>query len=40
LRHPSPELGAHTAEVLGEAGFSADEIARLRAAKSIGGPAR
>ena len=40
LRHPSPELGAHTDEVLAEAGLSADEIARLRAAKSIGGPAR
>ena len=39
LRHPSPELGAHTDEVLAEAGFSEIEIAGLRARKSIGGPA-
>jgi crotonobetainyl-CoA:carnitine CoA-transferase CaiB-like acyl-CoA transferase len=39
LRYPSPELGAHTDEVLGEAGFSEIEIAGLRARKSIGGPA-
>jgi CoA:oxalate CoA-transferase len=37
LRHPAPELGAHTEEVLAEAGFSQSEIAGLRAANSIGG---
>ena len=37
LRHPSPELGAHTDEVLAEAGLSEEEIAGLRARKSIGG---
>ncbi|HZO80516.1 MAG TPA: CoA transferase [Candidatus Binataceae bacterium] len=31
-----PLLGEHTAEVLAAAGFSADELARLRAAKAIG----
>ena len=39
LRHPSPELGAHTDEVLAEAGLSEEEIAGLRARKSIGGSA-
>jgi crotonobetainyl-CoA:carnitine CoA-transferase CaiB-like acyl-CoA transferase len=38
LRHPSPELGAHTDEVLAEAGLSEEEIAGLRARRSIGGP--
>jgi crotonobetainyl-CoA:carnitine CoA-transferase CaiB-like acyl-CoA transferase len=38
LRHPSPELGAHTDEVLAEAGLSEGEIAGLRARKSVGGP--
>jgi CoA:oxalate CoA-transferase len=39
LRYPSPELGAHTDEVLAEAGLSETEITALRARKSIGGPA-
>jgi crotonobetainyl-CoA:carnitine CoA-transferase CaiB-like acyl-CoA transferase len=30
-----PRLGEHTAEILGEAGYSADEIALLRADKVI-----
>jgi crotonobetainyl-CoA:carnitine CoA-transferase CaiB-like acyl-CoA transferase len=38
LRHPSPELGAHTEEVLAEAGLSPADIAHLRAGKIIGGP--
>ncbi len=33
LRHPAPELGAHTDEVLAEAGLSQEEIAGLRARK-------
>ena len=33
---PAPEAGAHTVEVLGEAGFSAAEIDRLRADAVIG----
>ena len=40
LRYPSPELGAHTDEVLAEAGLSQEEIAGLRARKSIGGSGR
>ena len=36
LRHPAPELGAHTGEVLSEAGLSQEEIAGLRARKCIG----
>jgi len=40
LRYPSPELGAHTDEVLAQAGLSEEEIAGLRARKSIGGSAR
>jgi CoA:oxalate CoA-transferase len=40
LRHPAPELGAHTDEVLAEAGLSEKDIAGLRARKSIGGSGR
>jgi CoA:oxalate CoA-transferase len=35
IRRPAPELGAHTEEVLQEAGFNGDEIAALRAATTI-----
>jgi len=34
-RNPTPERGQHTDEVLAEFGFSADEVAALRAAKAI-----
>ncbi|WP_206932699.1 CaiB/BaiF CoA transferase family protein [Roseococcus thiosulfatophilus] len=34
-RNPTPERGQHTDEVLAEFGFSAEEIAALRAAKAI-----
>jgi crotonobetainyl-CoA:carnitine CoA-transferase CaiB-like acyl-CoA transferase len=34
-RRPTPERGEHTDEVLAEFGFSADEIATLRAKKAI-----
>ena len=37
-RLPGPTLGEHTAQVLGEAGFSAGEIAELEAAGAVGGP--
>ena len=35
---PIPALGEHTEAVLGELGFSADELAAMRAAGAIGGP--
>ena len=35
LRYPSPELGAHTDEVLAAAGFSEEEIGGLRARKVV-----
>jgi crotonobetainyl-CoA:carnitine CoA-transferase CaiB-like acyl-CoA transferase len=40
LRYPAPELGAHTEEVLAEAGLSKQEIAGLRASNSIGASRR
>ena len=35
VRHPAPDLGAHVAEVLAEAGYSPSEIAALRAAGTV-----
>jgi crotonobetainyl-CoA:carnitine CoA-transferase CaiB-like acyl-CoA transferase len=32
VRHPAPDLGAHTDAVLAEAGYSAEEIGALREA--------
>jgi crotonobetainyl-CoA:carnitine CoA-transferase CaiB-like acyl-CoA transferase len=40
LRYPAPELGAHTDEVLADAGLSEGEITGLRAKKSIGDSGR
>ena len=39
IRSATPALGAHTEEILREAGYSSEEIEALRAAKAIG-PAR
>jgi alpha-methylacyl-CoA racemase len=38
-RRPGPALGEHTDEVLREAGFAPDEIAALREAGAVAGPA-
>jgi crotonobetainyl-CoA:carnitine CoA-transferase CaiB-like acyl-CoA transferase len=35
LRRPPPELGEQTVEVLGELGYTADEIEAMRAANEI-----
>jgi len=40
LRYPAPELGAHTDEVLADAGLSEGEITGLRAKKSLGASGR
>lgn len=36
VRRPSPRLGEHTREILGEVGFDAAEITRLAAARIVG----
>jgi crotonobetainyl-CoA:carnitine CoA-transferase CaiB-like acyl-CoA transferase len=38
VRAPGPALGEHTDAVLGEAGFDADAIARLKAQGAVAGP--
>ena len=35
IRHRAPMLGEHTAEVLGELGYSEEEIDRLRAVQAV-----
>ncbi len=35
VAHPAPALGQHSDEVLGEAGLSGDDIARLRASGAV-----
>jgi len=35
VRTPPPLLGEHTDEILGEVGYSAADIARLRAARVV-----
>jgi crotonobetainyl-CoA:carnitine CoA-transferase CaiB-like acyl-CoA transferase len=35
IRHRAPTLGEHTAEVLGELGYSEEEIRQLRAAQAV-----
>jgi crotonobetainyl-CoA:carnitine CoA-transferase CaiB-like acyl-CoA transferase len=39
IRRGAPAIGEHTDEVLAETGFSADEVAALRAAGALGEPA-
>ena len=38
LRHQPPRIGEHNVEVLGEAGFTSEEIAELTEAAIIEGP--
>ncbi|HEX2466184.1 MAG TPA: CoA transferase [Thermoanaerobaculia bacterium] len=38
LRRPAPALGQHNREILGEIGFSDQEVAQLRAAGAFGSP--
>ena len=35
VRHPAPELGAHTAEVLAEIGLGVEDIAALKVSKAV-----
>jgi crotonobetainyl-CoA:carnitine CoA-transferase CaiB-like acyl-CoA transferase len=35
IRHRAPMLGEHTGQVLGELGYSDEEIDRLRAAQAV-----
>jgi crotonobetainyl-CoA:carnitine CoA-transferase CaiB-like acyl-CoA transferase len=35
IRHRAPLLGEHTSEVLGELGYTQEEIAALRAAQAV-----